>query len=111
MSDGDMTGTVPANEDRALDRRAWFAQGRADRDPDGLSYATALAAKADILRTDVADVDPGMAPGGTGSFNWTPLGPSVVGAVNASRDYAYAGRVVAFAPGPGNMRIYAGASN
>jgi hypothetical protein len=49
---------------------------------------------------------PAGTPGGPGSVNWTPIGPSVVtGGINES------GRVTAIVVGPGGTRIYAGAAN
>lgn len=117
MTDNTIATPTPEREDHVDGRREWFAMGRAGAkagDPHGTAYARALEAKRAMLAPLLADGgagDPGLAPGGAGSYNWTPLGPSVIGYVDASRDYAYAGRITAIAPGPGNTRIYAGAAN
>lgn len=49
----------------------------------------------------------GGTPGGPGSVNWTPLGPSVI-AAGSGRD---SGRTTSVVAGPGGNRVYAGAAN
>jgi len=52
-----------------------------------------------------------IAPGGSGSINWTPLGPSAVSHGQASGHPPVSGRITALAVGPGGSRIYAGTAN
>ena len=83
------------------DRAEAFMASR--RGPNGTSlgdiYAKALAQRRML---------PAGTPGGPGSVNWTPLGPSGIpfpGSYNAS------GRITSIAVGPGGNRIYAGSAN
>jgi hypothetical protein len=50
---------------------------------------------------------PGVQPGGAGSINWTPVGPSVIASFGSS----VSGRITCLVVGPGSSRIYAGADN
>src|SRR5947199_7370943 len=85
MTDNTIATPAPEREDHVDARREWFATGRAGAkagDPHGTAYARALEAKRAMLASppiDGATGDPGLAPGGAGSYNWTPLGPSVIG--------------------------------
>src|SRR5215472_18248753 len=54
---------------------------------------------------------PAVAPGGPGSVNWTPLGPSVVAHGQASGHPTVSGRVTALAVGPAGQRVYLGSAN
>ncbi|SRR5260370_38646815 len=47
-------------------------------------------------------------PGGPGSVNWTPLGPSVQAHSDATGNPPVSGRVNGVAVGPSGMRAYAG---
>ncbi|HUB98860.1 MAG TPA: hypothetical protein VMS11_03440 [Solirubrobacterales bacterium] len=51
------------------------------------------------------------APGGPGSVNWTPLGPSAIPHGQASGKPPVSGRVRSLAVGVGAARVYAGAAN
>lgn len=115
MTDNTIATPAPEREDHPDARREWFTHrrlGEGAGNPDGRAYLRALEAKRALLAEGAgAGDEPGLAPGGTGSYNWTPLGPSVIGEVNADRNWAFAGRITAIAPGPGNTRIYAGAAD
>jgi hypothetical protein len=50
-------------------------------------------------------------PGGAGSVNWTPLGPSVIARGQATGRPPCTGQIRALAVGPGGTRVYAGAAN
>lgn len=51
-----------------------------------------------------------LAPGPSGSVNWTPLGPSVIARSGATGAPPVSGRVSDVVVGPGGMRVYAGTS-
>jgi hypothetical protein len=54
---------------------------------------------------------PPIPPGGAGSVNWTPLGPSVIARGQASGQPAVVGQINGLAVGPGGVRVYAGGAN
>jgi hypothetical protein len=56
------------------------------------------------------DFGPPVPPGGAGSVNWTPIGPSVV-TWGAATNSGVSGRVTSIAVGPGGSRVYVGAAN
>ena len=56
-------------------------------------------------------VMPPAPPGGPGSVNWTPLGPSVQAKSDATGNPPVSGRVTGIAVGPGVTRAYVGAAN
>src|SRR5262245_33901231 len=49
----------------------------------------------------IEGTEPGGTPGGPGSVNWTPIGPSVIAA-----GIGESGRITALAVGPGGTRVY-----
>ena len=55
--------------------------------------------------------DKPLPPGGAGSVNWTPIGPSAVPHGQASGAPPVSGRVRSLAVGPAAARVYAGAAN
>lgn len=97
------------------DRTDWFFRIR--RGPDGefprRAYARAVeqrvrAEREQLKRAmEMQPSPPGGQPGGAGSVNWTPIGPSVI----ASFGSAVSGRITSLAIGPSSSRLYAGADN
>jgi len=95
-------------------RAAWFYGSRTDREGKVLSGLWARAVD-QRRQLEVAAFDgagtrppdlPAGTPGGPGSVNWTPIGPSVV-----LGGLGEAGRITALAAGPSGTRVYAGAAN
>jgi hypothetical protein len=87
-------------------RLRWYRSTRSDEKGKPLS---SMRAKASRRRRKIANgMDPivGGQPGGPGSVNWTPIGPSVV-----SSGVTESGRVMALAIGPSGTRVYVGAAN
>jgi hypothetical protein len=96
----------PEDVDRLKDRMAWFYASRRIGDATRDMYATGSAARHRIEK----DM-PKALPGGPGSVNWTPIGPSIVSHGQASGHPAVTGRITGLAVGPAGERIYAGAAN
>ena len=99
-------------QDEQAERVRWFYSSRVDAEgkvPQGL-IARASAQRRSMEKR-MAREAPLVAPGGPGSVNWTPLGPSVVAHGQASNNPAVNGRFTALAVGPGGSRMYAGAAN
>jgi len=95
--------------DDPLERTRWFYSSRVDaqgRIPAGL-IARASAQRRRMVRESLSLV----APGGPGTVNWTPLGPSVIAHGQATGNPTVNGRFTALAVGPSGKRIYAGAAN
>lgn len=80
------------------------------RDQEGrpllATYGKALQARAKALHGQYGGGQPPTAPGGPGSLNWTPIGPSVVAAGSP-----VSGRITAIVAGPGGNRAYVGTAN
>ena len=98
--------------DEQAERVRWFYSSRVDAEgkvPKGL--IARASAQRRTMEKRMAREAPLIAPGGPGSVNWTPLGPSVVAHGQASGSPAVNGRFTALAVGPGGPRIYAGAAN
>src|SRR2546426_97294 len=98
-----------SDADDAAARFEWFMASRRDRKGQPLLgiYRKALQARADALRGQYGkSSEPPTAPGGSGSPNWTPIGPSVVAAGSPM-----SGRITSIVAGPGGNRAYAGAAN
>jgi len=55
--------------------------------------------------------EPPAPPGGVGTVNWTPIGPSVVAHGQASSNPPVSGRITSIVAGPSGTRVYAGAAN
>ena len=93
--------------DNAAARFQWFMASRRDREGVPLSgiYAEGLRARAKFQRIEPG-AEPPIAPGGPGSLNWTPIGPSVVASGSP-----VSGRITAIVAGPGGNRAYVGAAN
>jgi hypothetical protein len=97
------------------ERMEWFFRAR--RGPDGQfpkrGFAKALqqrlrAEREQLKREmDGAGAAVGGQPGGMGSVNWQPIGPSVIASFGSS----VSGRITCLVAGPGSSRIYAGADN
>jgi hypothetical protein len=92
--------------DRVHDRMAWFYKSRRT---DGV--ARDMYAKGSAVRHRIQKELPKAPPGGPGSVNWTPLGPSLITHGQASGHPGVSGRINGLAVGPGGERIYAGAAN
>jgi hypothetical protein len=97
------------------ERMAWYSRSRKGADgqiPTG-ALTKALEQRRTAERAQLAQERagtgerPGLQPGGAGSVNWTPLGPSIVAAFGR----AVTGRVMSLVVGPGGNRVYAGADN
>lgn len=73
-------------------------------------YAAAVAARR-AAEIDQPAPPPPAPPGGPGTFNWTPIGPSVVGLPENLQRKNYSGRITALAIGPTSSRAYAGGAN
>lgn len=108
-------------QDLREDRNEWFWQRRLDPQrkagPGPIIFEASrrkrLAERA--LQTTTAGVGEGPPPpgppGGAGTVNWTPIGPSVINnGQSAPVRPQVSGRINAIAAGPGN-RVYAGAAN
>ena len=65
----------------------------------------------ELLMEAGVDRAPPAPPGGPGSVNWTPLGPSVIPHGQASTHPPVSGRVRSLAVGVNAARVYAGAAN
>jgi hypothetical protein len=117
MPDEPRTDEGRAEAARPAARVTWFLDRRRDPETgevDGAAYRAALARRRDALREQVAVGGPGaeLAPGGPGSYDWTPIGPSVTGRAGNTVDAnAVSGRVTALAVGPGGARAYLGSAN
>ncbi|MEP7384645.1 MAG: hypothetical protein ABI910_23440, partial [Gemmatimonadota bacterium] len=57
------------------------------------------------------DALPPVPPGGPGTVNWTPIGPSVVAHGQATNNPPVSGRITSIIAGPSGTRAYAGAAN
>ncbi|WP_259384421.1 hypothetical protein [Bacillus thuringiensis] len=105
--------------DELNDRELWFFSSRVG--PDGKLptelYSKAVATKRRLERKLREQGGVPSPPGGPGSVNWTPIGPSVVAngqatpASGALWGPAVSGRINAIVVGPGGSRVYAGAAN
>ena len=90
-------------------RARWFYSSRVDAQGN---IPRGLIARASAQRHRMAREFPLLVePGGPGSVNWTPLGPSAVAHGTATGNPIVNGRFTALAVGPGGQRIYAGAAN
>src|SRR5690348_963753 len=94
--------TEPFSErDEQAERVRWFYSSRVDAEgkvPRGL-IARASAQRRSMAKR-IAMESALLQPGGPGSVNWTPLGPSVVAHGQASGAPAVNGRFTALAVGP-----------
>jgi len=101
---GQRRGGEPAGG--AAARSAWFYRSRSDANGKILSGLWAQAARKRRMMEKGSYGKTAGTPGGPGSVNWTPIGPSVIsGGVTES------GRVTAIVVGPSGSRVYAGAAN
>jgi hypothetical protein len=97
-------------------RTAYFLESRVDakgRIPRKLFF-NASRVRRDLdrqLQARGAEDGRPLAPGGPGSVNWTPLGPSVIPHGQADTHPPVSGRVRSLAVGVGAARVYAGAVN
>src|SRR5436190_22533266 len=78
----------PEDVDRVRDRMAWFY---ASRRTDGAGRD--MYAKASAVRHRIEKDMPKAPPGGPGSVNWTPLGPSLITHGQASGHPGVRGRI------------------
>lgn len=100
---------MPEQPDDLMRRIRWFLSSRI---PAGSQMSSFLIAHASAQRHRIEQERRRfLAPGGPGSVNWTPLGPSAVIHGQASGHPAVSGRITALAVGPGGTRVYAGAAN
>lgn len=97
-------------------RQAWFFGKR--RDPKKPRPNLILKAsrnrhrlEQELRRAATTEAGPPAPPGGAGSVNWTPLGPSAVARGQGAGRPTVSGRITAIAVGPGGSRVYAGAAN
>ncbi|MGE5180730.1 MAG: hypothetical protein ACM31C_01645 [Acidobacteriota bacterium] len=86
-------------------RFEWFYATR--RDAEGRPLRHLLDASRTRHKMMAGGTEPAGTPGGPGTVNWTPIGPSVISAFGNGES----GRVNAIAAGPGGTRVYAGAAN
>ena len=105
---GDNGGEADVGDDPAA-RDQWFLTSRSN--PEGQTLR-GVVAKASRRRHELTkrQSDPdgtGGTPGGPGSVNWTPIGPSVVSAGSLQDS----GRLTSMAIGPGGNRVYLGSAN
>jgi hypothetical protein len=104
-------------------REAWFFRSRVDDKgeiPQDL-YLRASQSRRNIERRQRNDLvaarrrrlgtEPPTPPGGPGTVNWTPLGPSAVARGQAFGRPTVSGRVTSIEVGPNGSRVYAGAGN
>lgn len=81
-----------------------FLASRADAKGKPLSGIRAAASRRRrLVAKGLDNLVPGT-PGGPGSVNWTPIGPSVINGFES-------GRVMSIRVGPGGTRVYAAAAN
>lgn len=91
--------------DDALARDEWFQSSRSGPERKNLR-GVYLEASRQRHKLDARYAEfPGQ-PGGPGSVNWTPIGPSVI-----SSGIVESGRITSLVVGPGGTRVYAGAAN
>ena len=111
MLDPDSVITQPDEAEEQSERARWFYSSRIGPQR---SLFRGLIARASAQRHRIAreqGLRAATAPGGPGSVNWTPLGPSVVAHGQAPGHPTVSGRITALAVGPGASRVYAGAAN
>jgi len=104
---------IPDPEERR-ERSEWFLGSRLSSDSKEISrglFASASRHRRRLERKENRGEPPPTPPGGPGTANWTPIGPSVVAHGQASGNPPVSGRVNAIAVGPGGLRVYAGAAN
>lgn len=112
------------NLDDPSERQRWFLARREDEDgniPVDLLQRASAAKRALIQLETAGTSDAGgdeggggeapSPPGGAGSVNWTPLGPSVIARGQATSLPPVTGRLTSVAAGPGGARVYVGSSN
>jgi hypothetical protein len=114
----DAGGAENGGEGDELQERAnWFVASRRDnkgRVQRGFAKAVAqrrgIERKIRLQQLGHEDFGPPVPPGGSGSVNWTPIGPSVV-AQGPGGNTGVSGRVTSLAVGPAGARVYVGAAN
>src|SRR5258705_5801930 len=95
-------------------RREWFLASRIGQDEKLVDrlYLRGSRQRHKLTPRDLLESAPPPAPpGGAGTINWTPIGPSVVAHGQASNNPPVSGRITSIVVGPGGTRAYAGAAN
>ncbi|MEY2415751.1 MAG: hypothetical protein QOH53_1085, partial [Ilumatobacteraceae bacterium] len=99
-------------------RSEWFLKSRTGVDGLDAKVIDQLYLRASRLRHRAADRQnreggppPPAPPGGVGTVNWTPIGPSVVAHGQASNNPPVSGRITSLVVGPSGTRAYVGAAN
>ena len=90
------------------ERWDWFHQSRRDEKGQLLREIYLEASRRRHRLEQEAGTLPAGTPGGAGSVNWTPIGPSVV---STPWGIVEAGRMTSITAGPGGTRVYAGPAN
>jgi len=113
QGDGDNRG----EGDELRERVDWFLASRRDKKGElqkgfakAVAQRRAIERKIRLQQLGHEDFGPPVPPGGAGSVNWTPIGPSVV-AQGSGGNTGVSGRVTSLAVGPGGSRVYVGAAN
>jgi hypothetical protein len=99
----------PPEKDDPRERERWFyaSRGSADGKVPLRLFAKASAQRRRLERKRKEK----RLPGGPGSVNWTPLGPSVIARRQEDQALVLSGRINGIAVGPGGSRVYVGAAN
>jgi hypothetical protein len=96
-------------------RREWFIASRLGSDTnlrDAMYlHGSRQRHRIERERREALKPPPPMPPGGPGTVNWTPIGPSVVGHGQATSNPPVSGRMTGLVVGPSGTRAYAGAAN
>jgi hypothetical protein len=95
-------------------RLEWFLATRRDTEDTGVDRLYLRGSRqrhAATYRQKPEPGEPPAPPGGVGSVNWTPIGPSVIAHGQASGNPPVSGRITSIVVGPGGTRAYVGAAN
>jgi hypothetical protein len=94
-------------------RLEWFLATRRDNEDKGVDrlYLRGSRQRHAATRQKPEPGEPPAPPGGVGSVNWTPIGPSVIAHGQASGNPPVSGRITSIVVGPGGTRAYVGAAN
>ncbi|HYV91031.1 MAG TPA: D-alanyl-D-alanine carboxypeptidase family protein [Chitinophagales bacterium] len=102
--------------DDAKGRMEWFFGTRISANPNSGSTPSEFAiASEQVRQMKLAEMetffDIESSPGGSGTNNWTPLGPSVIQNGQASNTPPVSGRITSIASNSNGDRIYVGTAN
>src|SRR6478752_7150947 len=112
---GGRTGSHGVDADDPGGRRDWFLASRRDttEKAEESLYLRGSRQRHGVTgrRDAMVEGEPPAPPGGAGTVNWTPLGPSVIAHGQASGNPPVSGRITTIAAGPAGGCAYIGAAN